>query len=298
MDLNFYNPSKALLYIKEIERGDVIFFDIHPNNFCNHNCIWCKFEHNKLELSYEDMVRHLDKYPTVRGVRISGGGEPLLNRDTFPFIDECVRRGVEVGLFTNGSLLNDDNIPTVSKCRFCRISLDAATPLTHHRIHGSKDFDIIIENINKLRRTNIRELGISFMVTEETVYDIPLLETLEVDVDYMHFKPINIGISDEAQRLAIEHLENLEQKIKTPLRYNRVLYDSWANKKIPCRISRIIRAIPSDNKTYSCCEHHYEPEYDVTTWNGDNSKCTNCVYNSYNEILDLYYTDKIAKGFF
>lgn len=299
MDLSFYNPAKALLYIDEIERGDVIFFDIHPTNICNHACPWCKFTHSKMQLSYSDMVHYIDKYPTVKGVRISGGGEPLVNPNTLLFIEECVRRGIEVGIFTNGGLLNDDNIPIIAKCRFCRISLDSATPETHAKIHKSNDYHRILESIKKLSKTNIRELGVSFMVMKDTLDDILLLPTLNLPVHYIHLKPINTGIDETTRTLALQYLDFLSTMKNIPqLRYSRVVYDQWANRNIPCRITKIIRAIAADNKEYICCEHNYEPDHLIDVWDGDNSKCCNCVYNAYNETLDMYYTDSIAKGFF
>jgi MoaA/NifB/PqqE/SkfB family radical SAM enzyme len=299
MELSFYNPSKALLYIKDIEEGNVIFFDIHPTNRCNHDCVWCKFEHDEKKMTYDEMMSFVDKHPTVQGIRISGGGEPLVNPDTIPFIEECVARGKTVGIFTNGGLLNDENIKTITKCRFCRISLDAATPETHEKLHRSKDFYRVLENIVKLARSGIRELGVSFMVTADNVENIPQLPLLNLPVDYMHFKPINRGIDEDVKKKALHYLKVMENSHERPsIRYSRVLYDQWANRRIPCRITKIIRAIASDKEEYVCCEHHYEQQYNAKVWDGDNSQCCNCVYNAYNEILDMYYTNAISKEFF
>jgi MoaA/NifB/PqqE/SkfB family radical SAM enzyme len=297
MSLKFYEQGKVLLRVKDYELKTPVFLEVDPSMLCNHSCVWCRYGHDERMLSYDFMVKKLAKYPKVRGVRITGGGEPLINPDTIPFIKECGKRGMTVGIETNGSLLDEESIEVIARwCRYCRISLDAGTPETYEKLHRANDFRKVVDNINKLAKAKVRELGVSYLVVEKNVDDIKSLAKLNLPVNYVHFKPlINKGTSEAAKNKAIEIIESLPYFQKTKARYDRLIQDDICNNKIPCRVSAIIRRIGGDFSEYCCCEHVYEPEFKVDVWDGDTSKCKTCRYNGYNEILESYYKDDMAK---
>lgn len=300
MALEFYSPSKVLLYVKQFELKSPIFLEVDPSMECNHSCVWCRYGHDERKLSYEFMLRKLAKYPKIEGVRITGGGEPLMNPATVKFIKECYYRGMTVGLETNGALLDDESIDIISRCcRYCRISLDAGCAETHKMLHRPKndldDFNKIINNIRKLAKGKVRELGVSFLVVSKNLEDIEKLAKLKLPVSYIHFKPLIKGSDKETTKKAIEIIESSPYYKNTDTRYDRLQKDDICNNKIPCRVSEIIRRIGANSTEYVCCEHCYEPEFEVGKWDGDNSKCFTCRYNAYNEILELYYSDKMTK---
>lgn len=301
MALEFYNYSKVLLRVKEFEAKTPTSLEIDPSMYCNHECVWCRYGHDNSMLSYEFMLRKLAKYPKIQGVRITGGGEPLTNPDTLKFIKECSLRGMEVGLETNGGLLNDDAIDIIARyCTYCRISLDSGSSDTHRILHRPKskinEFENIVENIYKLAKARVRELGISFLVVEKNLKDIDKFAELKLPVDYIHFKPLIEGTKKETAQTAIEIIE-LNPYYKTiRTRYDRLEKDDICNNKIPCRISELIRRIGGNQIEYVCCEHAYDKEFVVGQWQGDTSKCYTCRYNSYNEILESYYANKMSKG--
>ena len=287
-----------LLYLNELESKVPIFLEIHPSLACNHHCVWCRYCHEEKELSYSYLMDLLFKYPRIKGIRITGGGEPLMNPNTIGFIRECFNRGIQTGIETNGSLLNDEAIYTISRyCRYCRISLDAATPKTYQLLHRTDDFAVVVENIWKLSKARVRELGISYLVTAKNVTEIPVLETLALPVDYIHFKPLIQGIDGRTRKNAISLLKNSNYFISLRTRYDRLLQDDACNNKIPCRISQLIRVIGGDSKEYVCCEQVYVPKYEIGTWHGDRSRCTTCRYNGYNEILESYYSNAMSREF-
>ena len=108
--LSFYHPSKILLYMKELEEKTPVFLELHPSNVCDHQCIWCRYMHGGGMLSLEFMLALIEKYPKVKGIRITGGGEPLTNRYTIDFVERCGKAGIATGIETNGSLLDDRSI--------------------------------------------------------------------------------------------------------------------------------------------------------------------------------------------
>ena len=300
MALEFYNQAKVLLKVNEFEGKFPTCLEFDPSMLCNHNCVWCRYGHDESMLSYDFMIKKLAKYPKVKGIRITGGGEPLMNPDTVPFIQECFKRKMTIGIETNGSLLNDESIDVIARsCRYCRISLDAGSPETYMGLHRANDFNKVVENIRKLAKAKIRELGVSYLVVTKNVNDIKLLPKLNLPVDYIHFKPlINKGTTDKAKQEAIKLIETIPYFKTIKARYDRLLQDDVCNNKIPCRISELIRRVGGDSKEYVCCEKAYESKYEVDKWDGDTSGCKTCRYNGYNEILESYYTDDMCKDMF
>jgi sulfatase maturation enzyme AslB (radical SAM superfamily) len=108
--------------------------------------------------------------------------------------------GIESGLFTNGSLLNEERCEIiVETCVFVRFSLDAHDQETHTRIHRPKkpDFDKIVRNIWLL--TSLREetgssikIGVSYLVCPENYQGIVEGAKLmkRIGVDYFQLKPV------------------------------------------------------------------------------------------------------------
>lgn len=297
-EFHFYNPAKILLYIKELEEKAVVFADLHASNVCNHSCIWCRYVRNNEMLSLDSMIDLLERYPKIKGMTITGGGEPLTNKQIFEFILECRRREIETGLFTNGSLFDQRGIDIIGdNCQFCRISLDAATPETHAKTHQSRDFERIIWNIRKLGETKLPELGISYLVTPETVDDIVLLSDLGLPVDYIHFKPLIEGIDEQTKKKALRNIGDLQKRVDYALRNDRIEQDLMCNHKIKCRVTGLITNPAANGKEYVCCEHAGEEEFERGRWNGSTAKCHTCRFNNYNEILDLYYKNTFSKEF-
>jgi MoaA/NifB/PqqE/SkfB family radical SAM enzyme len=295
-----YNPSKILLYMKEWAEKTPVFIELHPSTICNHKCIWCRYwgMAEKNVLSKEHLLGLFDKFPALAGIRITGGGEPLVNKHTPIFIKECGKRGIKTSLETNGGLFTPEVIDVVgSNCQYCRISLDAATSKTYNVVHRSTDFNKVLENIKLLSKTDLSELGISFLVTQYNVWEIPKFVDLNLPVSYIHFKPLIEGIDKEIKKIALEKIKALAEKVSYAIKYDRMIEDYYYNKNIECEIWKLIRVIGGDGKEYVCCEHAYEPEFESNKWDGSTEKCIQCRYNNYNEVIDMFKSNSFTKEF-
>ena len=128
---------------KEIERGKRIpapvFITVDPTNLCGFDCVWCNAKKIRTErqvsLSFEALSNIAEFIPKwgVEAVCVAGGGEPLLNQATEEFIEKSAFNGLDVGVITNGSNIEDFMLP-LSKCTWVSVSVDAGTPETHHRL--------------------------------------------------------------------------------------------------------------------------------------------------------------------
>lgn len=171
---NPFNSYKLLAHVdrwKKIKRGKPIpppiLITVDPTNVCNLNCIWCNAEFIRKErkgsLSKKMLLNLADFLPRwgegspdwvqgVGAVCIAGGGEPLLNPATPVFIDKVTETGIEVGIVTNGSMINR-YIDSLSHCTWVGVSVDAARSETFNKfkgVHLNNTFDHIIENIATL----------------------------------------------------------------------------------------------------------------------------------------------------
>jgi MoaA/NifB/PqqE/SkfB family radical SAM enzyme len=297
---HIYTPSKVLLYMKEMKKKTPVFIELHPSTVCNDKCIWCRYwgmsKKNKLSLEY--MLSLFDRFPKLKGVRITGGGEPLTNKYTLDFIEECTKRGIKTSLETNGALFDDKSIKIVGgNCQYCRISLDAATPETYKKVHGKDDFRKVLSNIRKLGKTKLPELGVSYLVTPDNVDEILKLVDLNLPVNYVHLKPLIEGIDDTTKALSLEKIKILRERVPYRIKYDRILRDYYFNKQVTCRITDLIRVIGGDGKEYVCCEHAYEPDFISEKWSGSTAKCKQCRYNPYNEVIDMYEQNTFTKEF-
>ena len=131
---------------------------VDPSNLCNFDCVWCNSKEirdkRKTELSEEILMQLAEFLPKwgIEAVTVAGGGEPLLNPATADLIERLVFSGVQVGVITNGSLI-DEFIPALAQCVWVSVSIDAGTSKMHHDLKGTykpEVFNGILENIYEL----------------------------------------------------------------------------------------------------------------------------------------------------
>ena len=169
---NPFNSYKLLAQVerwKKIKRGRPIpppvLITVDPTNICNLNCVWCNAEFVRKEragsLSEKALAEIADFLPRwgegtgsgeigVQAICIAGGGEPLLNNATGGFIDRVVANGVDVGIVTNGAMI-DGLVDSLSEAVWVGVSVDAATRKTYNKLKRLPDgcdlFDRVVDNI-------------------------------------------------------------------------------------------------------------------------------------------------------
>ncbi len=136
------------------------------SNTCNHACAGChsrymhKDEERFLDFEiFKEVVTDIAELG-VEGVEISGGGEPLLYPSIVPAIAFMRSRGLKVGMFTNGTLLNDELSEfLVQNLLFLRVAFDAGTRETYRKIHGRDEFETLVRNLEDLADRRTRTTG-------------------------------------------------------------------------------------------------------------------------------------------
>lgn len=149
-----YSHLKAFKYpdrIAAIRAGTVsgpVHIQLILSDLCNQNCHFCCYRdassatwrpdfaegdnHNPNRmLPFGKVIEILDDAAEmgVRGIELTGGGEPTIHKHFAAIVDAINARGLKWGIVTNGVREQD-----LSSASWARVSLDAATPETYAKI--------------------------------------------------------------------------------------------------------------------------------------------------------------------
>lgn len=188
------------------KRISPIHIDMGITTGCNIKCVYCygmimgrTNVGNRYDMPKEVLLPFLDDCAEVgvKSIMLSGEGENFLNPAIYDFCKHADRIGVDVGIATNGTLINKDRILDILRaCTFIRFNISGANKNTYSKIHGVNLFDTVIENIKycmSLKKEYNLDvtLGLQMVLLEENKNDIiPLAEIgKELGVDYLVIKP-------------------------------------------------------------------------------------------------------------
>ncbi|MFR6018313.1 MAG: radical SAM protein [Paraclostridium sordellii] len=210
--------------IRKEEKMCNITKNIHINltNDCNLRCKHCYMsaglKENK-ELNYEDIINFINKLNEINGKTdiVISGGEPLMYKDLFKLL-KCIKQlNNKVILFTNGLLINEDNIKILKEyVDEIQISMEGITRNSYELIRGKNTYDKFMSSINLIKRENI-PLTLAITVIDIVVDDIQneLINFLNI----LDFKKLNVRINDNVEQKGNAiHLNNSNFKININLK--------------------------------------------------------------------------------
>jgi len=258
---NPFNSYKLLSHVhrwRQIRRGKPIpppvLITVDPTNACNFGCEWCNAAyvraHRKGVISEKVLMEVADFLPSwgegsaiwkpgVEAICVAGGGEPLLNPATAPFIDRVIANGIEVGVVTNGSMIYSV-MDSLSQCTWVGISMDAGTAATFNSLKAlapeKEYFSTIIDNIATLvdyaRRHNNRlgarhpAYGVSYkyLLYKDNIGELYQAAKLakEIGCKNIHFRPAgttwdNVGNSANIIQFTPEEIQLFNEQIAKTL---------------------------------------------------------------------------------
>ena len=85
-------------------------------------------------------------------LRFSGAGEPLLHKQCVEMVEYAKAVGCEVGLITNGSVLDEEKAVRLLKAgtEMIEFSMDAADPVTYDIVRKGLKFEKTLENLKRI----------------------------------------------------------------------------------------------------------------------------------------------------
>jgi len=221
---NSFNSYKGLTYYKNYKEimkwmdGESylpppVECNLDPYAACNLNCYFCVVQryikHHREEIGMSELPadyshRLIDFLSDwgVRGLCISGGGEPTLHRELPNLINHASEK-MDVSLVTNITVMNTELIKSMMYCKWIALSVDAGDRYMYRLIKGKDMFKTVVENIGMLTRERERakshvSLCFKFLVLPENqhfIYEACKLAK-ELGVQDFHARPVDFERED------------------------------------------------------------------------------------------------------
>ena len=214
--------------------------DFELNSTCQMKCSFCLHGHTKVpkrSLTFEQFCKVIDEGSCygLCSIKLNYINEPLLNKDLARYVEYAKSKGVlNVYFATNGLLLTEEMSQQLIDAQVSKImiSLDATTPATFMKMRGSKHFDRIVGNIQRL--LELRTEG------------YPL-----VRVNFLQ-TPVNAHEADEfiEQWTGIDDMIGFQQCVGLPgVEYGELEHD----EEFRCAFPYKLVAIDSAGNILPCC---------------------------------------------
>jgi len=265
-----------------------IHIRIKPTNVCNHNCWYCAYKVDNLQLG-QDMVER-DYIPEdkmmeiiddikdmgVKAVTFSGGGEPFTYRFFTQTIKKLIDYKIPFASLTNGSKLKGEIAELFAEhATWLRISIDGYDAQSYSEARSVKltEFDKIINNMKNFVAIPNRKcnLGVSFIIDEKNytkIYEFSkLMKKTGVDSiklsgcvvanDGKENNKYHEPFFEEAKRLSIKAKEELEDENFEVFDSYHYLEDKFDKEYNWCPYSQILPVIGADLNIYPCQDKAY-----------------------------------------
>lgn len=274
-----YHPKRIAEWM---ERGDCypINVEIGITNICNHHCTFCGLDwvprtreclDRKIMLTaLGDMAQH-----GVESLTFSAESEPTIHPNFPEFVQYAKQRGLDVAVSSNGQLFNqriaEQVLPHLTWIRF---SVDAATPETHARVHGThqSSFQQVIDNIRyavEYKRKNSLPvtIGTQIVVIKDNLAEVEKLAQLMQDIgaDNLQVKPYShhpcSTLPDPSVDLSNSDMEERLKKYPGVLFRKQAVEHNKAKKYDKCYSLSFYCLIDSRGNVMPCNMFYKNPEF-------------------------------------
>lgn len=247
---------------------------------CNLNCKYCsqaEFDRTQ-DLDIEDVKINAILPSSVRLVIISGGEPLVCFEKLLDIINFCSTRGIEVGVFSNATLLTDQKAKLLKGAgiSWVRVSINGHNNKIHELSYPEGSFEKTVNGVKILLENNIY-VKVRSTITKCNIHDIPnivrFVESLKIkEIDfrpYLHLGECNphgdYALDSLSELKALAQLMKLQEKngstyIKLlPNWFDFLIRDlTYVDKEIPiedCHCGRKYLYIDSDGNYRPCAGH-------------------------------------------
>ncbi len=162
--------------IRNLSKKYPLGLDIGITNACNSNCIMCP--HSRLKeigtmdmKLYKKIINNCLKLK-IKAVSLSFFGEALIDRTLIEKIKYAKKKGMIVGFYSNGSLMNSDWAKKLIESRLdsITISFDGYSKETYEKIRRGLKFKVVKSNIlgliNLKKKFNSKSPKVNLVLVE------------------------------------------------------------------------------------------------------------------------------------
>ena len=315
---NPFNSMKALVWREWFEgfaNKDFlppISIDIDPSNKCNFSCIHCNAydmickSGQNLPTEHLINISNFSKEWGIKSACIAGGGEPFMNKGTTDLILQNKKNGIENGIITNGSLLDDHIIDVIANnARWCGISVDASTSETFNKIKNISDKDMfkrVINNIEKLsKQCENTKCDVAYKYLLTPLNSIEIYEAAKlaksIGVTDFHLRPVGWDnlTKTEGTSISFDNLDEINEQISKAMELEsdtfhvygiRHKFNDDFSRKVgfkKCWAIPLIITMCADGNVYLCfdrrgdetqilCSHYPDVQNVLKYWNSEHHK--------------------------
>lgn len=171
---------------------------------CPLNCAHCFVRNYKSasrkEMDIADLKKLIDRFVEIGTYEILvSGGEPFTRKDLCECLKHALSKGMIVKLFTNGLLLDEEQIEKLQGLRlnYLAIGFDGPDPLSYSSIRGNMGriaFDRVLKNIQSARKLLNIPVAIQFTCTKRNTDPQTLSRLVEFSAEndvLLRVRPVN-----------------------------------------------------------------------------------------------------------
>lgn len=167
---------------------------------CNLSCLHCISSPGEInELKNEDCLKTIDILSHLGCQELFfTGGEALVKKDIWKIVKRAKEKRFKIGLFTNGILINKNNISLFKKfIDIVGISIDGSCPRINDRIRGKGSF-FKTKNALILLQKNGIHTSVYFTINKINYYDVENFISFLKSIKIIEFKINEITLRGRA----------------------------------------------------------------------------------------------------
>lgn len=285
----FHYQDKLDSLAKEVDTiKPPLHIRIKPTNVCNHNCWYCAYKVDNLQLGQdmierdfipkEKMMEIIDdcKDMGVKAITFSGGGEPFIYKYFEETIEKVIDSNIAFASLTNGSKLKGKiaNLFALHGT-WLRVSIDGFDDISYADYRGTSKtaFSKIIDNIKSFSDIPNRKcnLGISFIIDNKNYKEIFNFSKLmkSIGVDSVKISPCVVDNdgkkNNQYHQPFYEEAKQLSNKVKMELEDEsfevfdsyHLLEETFEKDYEWCPYLQILPVIGADLNIYPCQDKAY-----------------------------------------
>ena len=209
---------------------------VEPTSECNLSCAacvrdtWDEPAGRMARGTWEKLLSGTCNLDPLPSLFLGGFGEPLLHPEIMEMVGDAKRRGMEVELITNGTLLDErvaERMVSIGLDRLW-ISLDSAEGAQFAALRKGGTLDAVVDHVQRVNTLRERSpskkprIGISFVATRDTMSSLPGVLRLGVRLGADRFSVSNVvphtsAMNEQALYRRSFHEPDIPPSARTPL---------------------------------------------------------------------------------